>query len=577
MIILGLNINHADTSACIVVDGKIEFAIEEERFTRIKHFSEFPINSIKACLSNSNYELKDVDYVCVNYDPKSNFVAKSFYLIKNILTFHGLKKLINFRKKLFLDNDLSNFLKKNNFKGKFINIEHHLSHIASSYLISGYDKAIGLSIDGFGDFSSTSSYICQNNEIKKIKRVIFPHSLGILYQSITQFLGFKNYGDEYKVMGLASYGKPIYKKEFAKLISYNEKDYFKLNLKYFSHHNNPNFSFKFKDGIPYFENLYNDNLYDLFGEVFRSNIITKNHYDLARTLQDTFEEIVLKILNSLYEKYKIDNLCLAGGCALNSKFNGMILKKTKFKKVFIQPNASDGGGSLGAAIYLSSQKDQKFKNLVFNNSYLGTSYSNNYIEKNIIDKKIRFSKFKFESLNNDELNTFVCNKLQDSKIIGWFKGKCEWGPRALGNRSILADPRNPKIKDIINEKIKRRESFRPFAPSVLEEKAKDYFDIDYFSPHMLFVVEAKKNIREKLPAIVHVDNTCRVQTVNKEFNQNYYNLIKKFYQITKCPVLLNTSFNENEPIVQTPEEAYACFERTKMDCLVLENWVIYRT
>jgi len=262
---------------------------------------------------------------------------------------------------------------------------------------------------------------------------------------------------------------------------------------------------------------------------------------------------------------------------LNSKFNGMILKNTKFKKVFIQPNASDGGGSLGAAIYLSSQKDKKFKNLVFNNSYLGTNYSNNYIEKNIIDKKIKFSKFKYESLNNEKLNTFICNKLQDSKIIGWFKGKCEWGPRALGNRSIIADPRNPRIKDIINEKIKRRESFRPFAPSVLEEKAKDYFDIDYFSPHMLFVVEAKKNINEKLPAIVHVDNTCRVQTVNEEFNQNYYNLIKKFYQITGCPVLLNTSFNENEPIVQTPEEAFACFERTKMDCLVLENWVIYRS
>jgi carbamoyltransferase len=577
MIILGLNINHADTSACLVINGKIEFAIEEERFTRIKHYSAFPLNSIEACLKNSNLVIKDIDYVCVNYDPKSNFIVKSQYLLQNLFTLHGLKKLINFRKKFFLDNDLSNFLKKNKFNGKFVNVEHHLSHISSSYLVSGFDDAIGLTIDGFGDFTSTASFICNKNEIKNIKRVTFPHSLGILYQSITQFLGFKNYGDEYKVMGLASYGKPTYQKEFSKLISYNSENYFKLNLDYFSHHNNPNFSFKFKDGIPYFENLFNDRFYSLFGEDFRSNEITSKHYNLASTLQNVFEEIVLKILNDLYKKYKIDNLCLAGGCALNSKFNGMILKKTNFKKVFIQPNASDGGGSLGAAMYLSFQKDKKFENINFNDAYLGTSYSNDYIKINIIDKKIKNSEFNYEYLDSDSLNTFICNKIKNSEIIGWFKGKCEWGPRALGNRSILADPRNPDIKDIINQKIKRRESFRPFAPSVLEEKASSYFDIDYFSPHMLFVVEANEDIKNKFPAIVHVDNTCRVQTVSKKFNENYYNLIKRFEEITECPVLLNTSFNENEPIVQTPEEAFACFERTKMDCLVLENWVIYRS
>ena len=576
MIILGLNINHADTSACLVIDGKVKFAIEEERFTRIKHFTKFPYNSITSCLNNLNIQLNDVDYICVNYDPRANFSSKFFYLLNNIFTLHGIKKLFNFRKKFFLDNELSLFLKDNKFKGKFVNVEHHISHIASSYLISGYDEAIGLSIDGFGDFTSTASYVCRGNEIKNIKRVTFPHSLGILYQSVTQFLGFRNYGDEYKVMGLASYGKPKYKKEFSDLISFDEKDYFKLNLKYFSHHNNPNFSFKFKDGIPYFENLFNNNFYKLFGDEFKSDKISENHCNLASTLQYVFEDIVLKILNNLYDQYKIENLCLAGGCALNSKFNGSIIKKTKFKNIFIQPNASDGGGSLGSAIYLSSQKDKNFKNIKFNDAYLGTSYSNNYIEKNIINKKNKDSNFKFEYMDNDNLNSFICDKLKNSEIIGWFKGKCEWGPRALGNRSILADPRNPNIKDIINKKIKRRESFRPFAPSVLEEKASEYFDIDYFSPHMLFVVEAKDSVKEKLPAIVHVDNTCRVQTVNSEFNENYYNLIKKFETITGCPVILNTSFNENEPIVQTPEEAFACFERTKMDCLVLENWVIYR-
>ncbi len=576
MNILGLNINHADSSACLVVDGKIIFAIEEERFTRIKHYSNFPINSINACLENSNLEMSNIDYVAVNYNPKSNLKAKLIYMSKNIFTIHGVKKLINFRKKLFVDNDLANFLKKNNFRGSFINVEHHLSHIASSYLISGFKDSLGLSIDGFGDFTSTASYLCKNNNIQKIKRVIFPHSLGILYQSLTQFLGFKNYGDEYKVMGLASYGKPKYKDEFSEIIEYDEKKYFRLNLKYFTHHNNPNFSFKFKDGIPYFENLFNEKFYEVFGDNFRSSKITEQHYNLASTLQFVFEDIVFKILNNLYEKFEISNLCLAGGCALNSRFNGKILEKTKYKKIFIQPNASDGGGSAGAALYLSSVKDRKFHNINFDNAYLGTSFSNEYIKKNVIDAKVKDSNFNYKFLEEDELNSFTSNQLANSAIIGWFKGKCEWGPRALGNRSILADPRNPNIKDIINEKIKRRENFRPFAPAVIEEKAHEYFNISRSSPHMLFVVDAKDNIKKILPAVVHVDNTCRVQTVSKSNNIIFYNLLKKFEEISKIPVLLNTSFNENEPIVQKPEEAFNCFERTKMDCLILENWLIYR-
>ncbi len=576
MNILGININHADASACLVVNGEIIFAIEEERFTRIKHYSNFPLNSINACLENGNLSLRDIDYIAVNYNPKANLQAKLIYMTKNIFSVHGMKKLINFRKKLFLDDDLSNFLKKNNFSGKFINIEHHTSHIASSYLISGFNNSIGLSIDGFGDFTSTASFLCDNNNIRTIKRVTFPHSLGILYQALTQFLGFKNYGDEYKVMGLASYGKPKYIEEFSSLIKYDSKDYFKLNLNYFTHHNNPNFSFKFKDGIPYFENLFNENFYSLFGENFKSKTISEAHYNLASTLQHVFEDIIFKILNSLYEEFQINNLCLAGGCALNSRFNGKILEKTKFKNIFIQPNASDGGGSLGAAIYLASLKDKKFNNFNFNNAYLGTSYTNKYIEENVIKKKVKGTKFNYKYLEEDELNSFVCKQLVDSGIVGWFKGRCEWGPRALGNRSILADPRNPKIKDIINEKIKRRESFRPFAPSVIEDKARDYFDLNYSSPHMLFVVNAKNNIKTTLPAVVHVDNTCRVQTVSKKFNTVFYKLIKKFEEMTTIPVLLNTSFNENEPIVQKPEEAFDCFERTKMDCLVLENWVIFR-
>ena len=580
MIILGLNINHADTSACIIVNNKIIAAIEEERFIRIKHYAGLPINSIEFCLKQSGLKLKDINFITVNYSPTANFMQKTFYSIKNILSKSVLKKILNFKKKLFHTNDLEKYLKANNFSGKIINIEHHMSHIASSYYNSSFKRSVGLTIDGFGDFCSTQTFFCNDNKIKSLKKVYFPHSLGILYQSITQFLGFKNYGDEYKVMGLASYGNPQYINQFNDLIKYNKKNLFLLNLDYFSHHSNSKFSYNFSDGIPKFPDLYSKKITELLGnERSPGDKIEQRHFDIAASLQLSFENILFSILNDLYDDTGIENLCLAGGCALNSKFNGLIKARTPFKNIFIQPNAGDAGGAMGSALYFLQNEGvnkTKVEQVDTNKCYLGTSYTNEFIEENLIKNNVLLKNYSFKKLNDKELNTEVAERISNNQIVGWFKGRCEWGPRALGNRSILADPRNPNIKDILNTKIKLRESFRPFAPAVLEEFSNNYFDLDYPSPYMLNVVKAKQLAKDQVPSVVHVDNTCRVQTVSKTDNFHFYNLINEFKKLTNVPIILNTSFNENEPIVLNPDHAFDCFRRTSMDCLVLENWVITR-
>jgi carbamoyltransferase len=580
MIILGLNINHADTSACLIVNGKIIAAIEEERFVRKKHYAGFPVNSIEFCLSLIKLTIKDIDYITVNYSPSSNLKQKFFYSVKNIISTSTLKKIFKFKNKLFHTSDLQKYLDKNNFVGKIINVEHHMSHIASSYYNSQFKNAVGLTIDGFGDFCSSETFLCNDNKIEGLKKVYFPHSLGILYQAITQFLGFKNYGDEYKVMGLASYGEPTYLKEFEDLIKYDEKNLFLLNLDYFSHHSDSKFSYSFSNGIPKFSDLYSKKIIELLGEERNpSEKIEKRHFNIASSLQVCFENIVFSILNNLYQKTKIDNLCLAGGCALNSKFNGLIKERTPFKNIFIQPNAGDAGGAMGSALHFLKNSQfvkDKEQQIGPNKCYLGSSYSNEYIEETLIKNNKLVKEYSFKKMNDEDLYKEVASRISKNQIIGWFKGRCEWGPRALGNRSILADPRNPKIKDILNVKIKLRESFRPFAPAVLEEFSGNYFEIDYPSPYMLNVVQAKKLAKETVPSVVHVDNTCRVQTVSKKDNLHFYSLISEFYKLTGVPIILNTSFNENEPIVLNPDHAFNCFRRTSMDCLVLENWVITR-
>ena len=576
MIILGLNYYHPDSSACIIEDGEVIAAVEEERFVRIKHFSGFPENSINFCLNFLNIKISDIDIVALNYDPKSNIKDKIIYSLKNIYKFSTLKKIYNQKYKSKNQNDLETYLTKNNFKGKIINVEHHLSHLYSSLSFSNFKNCIGLTIDGFGDFCSMASYVCDENQIKKIKKVLFPHSLGIFYQATTQFLGFRNYGDEYKLMGLASYGKPKYLDEFSDIVNYSKSNYFLLNLKYFTHHSDNKFKYFFEDGIPKFNDLFSNNFVEKFGNSRNKNDdITQHHMDIACSMQNHFENIIFKILNQLYDEYKLENLCLSGGCAFNSKLNGLLKEKTKFKNIYIHPNAGDAGGSIGASMYINFHKNNKKKNVNINNSYLGPKYSNEYI-KQTLDNRKDIKNYKIEYLNDEDIYKLTAGKISENLVIGWFKGRMEWGPRALGNRSILANPMNKNIKDILNIKIKLREKFRPFAPAILFEQKEKYFEINYHSPFMLNVVKAKEISKIKIPAVVHVDNTCRVQTVKQNENKHFYNLINEFYKITNVPVLVNTSFNENEPIVQNPEEALNCFLRTKMDFLVLENWTISR-
>ena len=571
---LGLNFLHSDSSACIFKDNLLLAASEEERFTRVKHTAEFPINSIKFCLDEAKIDISKINFVTINSNPFSNFDKKIIYLLKNPASLKiALFSLINSKKKINLSKILSDLDKKNKFKGKIKFIDHHESHIASSLFFSNYSECANLSIDGFGDFSSCAYGLYKNNKLQIDEKIYFPHSLGIFYQSLTQFLGFKSYGDEYKLMGLSSYGKAKYVNEISSLIKKTNVG-FKLNLDYFVHHKKKIFKLNNSKQFIY-ENLYSKKIYDLLGsERLITEEINQRHLDLAKSTQVVYENILFHIVNTIYKKYKVENLTISGGCAMNSLANGKIVHNSKFKNVYICPSPGDAGGSIGSAC-ISLNLESQNKIFVENYSYLGPDYSNEYISR-IIDKKKLYEKYKVEFFEYNKLYPYIADKLISEKIVGWFQGRTEWGPRALGSRSILADPRNKNIKEIINHKIKRRESFRPFAPSIIQEHVATWFEEDVVVPYMSEVKMIKKDKRILIPGVTHIDGSGRLQTVTKSQNELYYNLINEFYKKTNVPIILNTSFNENEPIVNNPDEAINCYERTNMDILVMGNWVIYR-
>ena len=573
--ILGLNFLHSDTSACIFKNGKLIAAAEEERFTRLKHTSNFPINAINFCLNEAEIKFSDIDTVTINSNPFTSFQKKILFTLKNFKRYKlAFKSISNIKKKVSLKKLISqNFDPENSFKGKIRYVDHHISHILSSSSYSGFEKSVNLSIDGFGDFASAAWGTSEQNKISIDSKVFFPHSMGIFYQSITQFLGFKKYGDEYKVMGLSSYGNPTYQKQLSKLL-YNTDEGYKLNLKYFIHQDQNIFKNNKMGQIEYFD-LYSQELKNLIGDERKfDDEINQRHMDIAKSAQVVYENTLFTLLTSLFQKYKIKNLTLSGGCAMNSVANGKILKKTPFEKVYISPNPGDAGGSIGSALFFLLEKGQKIENNI-NYAYLGSNYSDEDIEQVISQKDLK-KNFFVKKYSDEDLYNFISDQLCLSKIIGWFQGKMEWGARALGNRSILADARNPKIKDIINKKIKKRESFRPFAPAILEEFTSQWFEIDKDVPYMSEVYKILKNKVNDLPGITHVDGTGRLQTVTKSNNNKFYSLIKNFYNKTNIPIVLNTSFNENEPIVESPEQAIDCFLRTNMDILVLGSWVISR-
>ncbi len=576
-IVLGLNCNHADSSACIFIDGKLIFAIEEERINREKHWAGLPVKSINECLKFSQIDLKDITDIAINTNPLSNINSKLIYFLKNYL--FGKKKyeiVKRLSKKINLKKDINKFFFPKNLSKnvKIHYVDHHLSHISSAFYPSGFTKAIGLSVDGFGDFCSLSITKCENNSLKIYKKYLFPHSLGVFYEALTQFIGFKNYGDEYKMMGLSSYGKPKYLNKILDNI-FIKKNNFEINLKYFNH-TDKNYSYKF-EGKPIQNNLYNSNLEKLLGiKDLSSKNINEIHKDIAASAQKAYEIKLFEICDELKKINFSENLVFAGGCALNSLANKKLNEFKQFKNIFIPYAPGDGGGSIGAAIY--TQKKLENDKIIYNlkSPFIGPRYSNSEI-KEIISNFDELKNFDIKFFENkEEQLSLIAKNLFENKIVGNFNDRMEFGARALGNRSILANPCNPNIKDIINKKIKRRESFRPFAPAILYEKKLDWFENNNHNPYMSSVENIRIEKQNDIPAVTHIDGTGRVQTVTKEINESFYNLINKFYEISNVPILLNTSFNENEPIVMSPEDAIKCFLRTQMDILVLNDFVIFR-
>ena len=564
-IILGLNCYHTDTSACLIKNGKLEFAIEEERINREKHTSQLPLLSIKECLAQTNTKENEITHIALNTKPKSNFFKKFSFLIKN---FNFKNNLTNrFKDK----SNLKKILKKKlnlNKNVQIIFVEHHLAHISSAFFASNFDKAIGLSIDGSGDFTSLMIAECTNQKIKVKKKIYFPDSLGIFYHSMTQFIGFKNFGDEYKLMGLAPYGKPIYLEKLNKNLFIKSKNLFKLNLSYFEH-DKINFNYS-HIGSNNFPNIYSDKLKNLFKKDIENNDPEMFKKNFASSVQKIYELYFEKILQNICLNKFSNNLVFAGGCALNSSANNFLISEKFNKNIFIPFAPGDNGGSLGAAFYINRKINEKNN---FNNPYIGTSYSDDEI-KRILDKYYA-SKLFFKKIENEnEKYKLATDIIMNCGVIGWFQGRMEFGPRALGNRSILADPRNPNIKELINKKIKKRENFRPFAPSILEDMQGEWFQEKFNNLYMSAVMKPKKNKSKLIPGVVHVDNSSRVQTVHKDMNKTFYNLIYNFYLKTNVPILLNTSFNENEPIVRSPVEAIECLLRTNMDCLFLNSFLI---
>ena len=570
-IIIGINTYHADSSACIIVNGKLIAAIEEERINRKKHYSGYPIKSIKECLRIAGKKDLEITDVAFNTKPSSNLLSKGAFFLKNF-SFKKNSFSERFKVKINIKRLLLEEFTLNN-RVKFHYIEHHLAHIASAFYPSGFNDAVGLSIDGSGDFVTLAISECKNNRIKIIKKTNFPNSLGIFYHAMTQFLGFKNYGDEYKVMGLAAYGKPKYFDKIKdNLFIKNKKSIFELNLNYFNHHKN---SFKYiaKDSL-HIDEIFNSNLIELFSSEFKSTI-NKDQFnkDFASSVQKIYEYFFKKIIDKLSLKNFSKNLVFAGGCALNSSANRFITNENKlFEKVYIPCAPGDNGGALGAAFVVSSGFNNKTQN--YRNPYLGTEFSNDEVIK-ILKHDNYKNTVTYNFIKNDvDLFKSAAKLITEGKIVGWFQGQMEFGPRALGNRSILADPRNPDMKNIINMKIKRRESFRPFAPSILEKYQSDWFECKFINPYMSSITTVKSDKQKIIPAVTHVDNTARIQTVSLDSNFRYASLINEFYLLTNVPILLNTSFNENEPIVMKPEEALNCLIRTDMDAVFINNYLV---
>ena len=583
MIILGINAYHADSSACIVKDGELIAAVEEERFDRIKHWAGFPIKSIKYCLAEAGVSIEEIDHIAVNRNPRANLWRKIWFILRQRPSLGLLKDraknastMIDVKKKIAGEFAVA----ADQLKARVSYIEHHVAHLASAFMVSPFEEAAVVSVDGFGDFVGAMWGIGRGNNLKVVDKIYFPHSLGLFYLAITQLLGFTNYGDEYKVMGLAAYGEAADQGKVRELINLKASGRFELNLRYFLHQVE-GARMSWDGGAPQMGLVFSPEMERLLGpQRPPGEPITPRHEKIAAALQLMYEEAFFHILNHVYQQTKIPNLCLAGGCAMNSLANGKIFYRTPFKEVYIQAAAGDAGGSIGAAFYVWNQTLQRPRSCVMTSAYWGPEFSDEALSEAIGTRQsaLAESNCTVEKIDDQKaLCRQTAQEIAAGNVVGWFQGRMEWGPRALGNRSILADPRKKEMKEILNERIKRRESFRPFAPSILLESVDEYFEQDYPDPFMTKVYMIRAEKRDLLPAVTHVDGTGRLQTVAEKDNPLYWRLIKEFANITQVPVLLNTSFNENEPIVCYPQEALDCFLRTRMDVLVLGPYMIKRS
>jgi carbamoyltransferase len=575
MIILGINSYHADSSAAIIIDGKLIAATEEERFTRVKHWAGFPAQAILFCLKEAGVTLEQVDHIAIGRDPRAKFLKKIWFLVKNPKGGFStvMNRLQNSRKVASLEHEFAAIsgMDAQLIKPKIHQVEHHRSHLASAFFASPFEEAALLSIDGSGDFTTTMIGIGRGNKIEVLDSVDFPVSVGTFYTAFTQLLGFPHYGDEYKVMGLAPYGSPKYVDKLHDVIQLSDNGLFTWNEKYFRSVKEVIVTYG-EDHIPQISTLFTPYMEEKFGKGRKKDEeLTQYHKDLAASVQRFTEQLIFHIVNHLQKRTGLKNLCIAGGVAQNSVANGKILNNSSFENLYIPSAGHDAGIAMGSAMYVYNQLMDKPRAAPIYSAYTGSKFCNEEIEIYLKSRNIKYIRY-----SDADLYDKVTDRLINSGVIGWFQGRAEFGPRALGARSILADPRRIDAKELLNAKIKRRESFRPFAPSILKEYVDEFFELNDQVPFMEKVFPIRKEKHSSIPAVTHVDGTGRLQSVDKEISPKYYNLIDAFRLKTGVPILLNTSFNENEPIVNSPAEALDCFLRTQMDMLVLENIVIER-
>jgi len=579
LIVLGLNAFHGDSSAAIVRDDMLVAAAEEERFRRVKHWAGFPSLATAYCLNEAGLTIADVDHIAVNQDNRANLTRKIGYLISQRPNL-GLiiSRLKNRKARASIADLLAQNFSGRAFKGQIHNIEHHLAHLVSAFHVSPFENATVVSIDGFGDFSSAAWGVGNGNDLSIEQRVYFPHSLGIFYQALTQYLGFPHYGDEYKVMGLAPYGRPRHVDSMRRIVHLESDGSFKLDLNYFVHHKT-NVPYQWSSGAPETGNLFSQALDELLGPRRRpDDPLEERHRDIARSTQAMYEEAFFNVIQSSQSRHGLTNLALAGGCAMNSVANGKVRRVTPFRRVYVQAAAGDAGGAIGAAFAVCHKLGGK-RSFVMDHAYWGPQFKRNVITELLTQYMSRLAAAGC-AVEEMEDEWALCRRtaavIAEGKVVGWFQGRMEWGPRALGNRSILCDPRRADMKAILNSKIKRRESFRPFAPSILEDAVSEWFEEYDSVPFMMQVFQIREQKRSLIPAVTHVDGSGRLQTVSQSTNPRYYRLISAFHELSGVPMLLNTSFNENEPVVCEPRQALDCFLRTQMDVLVMGNTLVSR-